>query len=324
LFYDLLKKEYSHPCFTLEIPDQLERLYNDLDIFPDMSRAKHWCFTLNNYTDEDVARLRALEETVAYICFGREVGESGTPHLQGFVSFTERKRLAQCTEILGQCHVTVARTIKNAIEYCKKDGDYEEYGVQPIGVGGRSDLDAFKEDVKGGTLSMKVLREKHSDVVAKYHRFAHDFVQDHLPRKEVPPHVLNDWQQRLNHDLNMPPDDRKVIFIIDRTGNKGKSWFSHYYCTLHDNAQVLLPGKKADMVFALDPTIRVLFIDAPRSKQGEYLQYDFIEDVKNGYIFNTKYESCVKSLGPIHVVVNMNEMPDMSKLSEDRYDIRNI
>lgn len=122
--------------------------------------------------------------------------------------------------------------------------------------------------------------------------------------------------------FGFPLIDRKVIFIVDVTGNTGKSWFCHYYGSLHDNAQVILPGKKADMTYVLDCRIRVLFIDAPRSKQGEYLQYDFIEDVKNGYVFSPKYESRIKHLGKVHVVVMMNEMPDESKLSRDRYDIR--
>lgn len=67
-----------------------------------------------------------------------------------------------------------------------------------------------------------------------------------------------------------------------------------------------------------------MFVDAPRSKQGEFIQYDFLEDVKNGYVFSTKYESRVKTLDNVHVVVNMNETPDMSKLSADRYHIIDI
>lgn len=78
------------------------------------------------------------------------------------------------------------------------------------------------------------------------------------------------------------------------------------------------------MVYALNtlgykPTI--VIVDAPRSKQGEYLQYDFLEEVKNGRIFNTKYESCMIEFPSPHVVVMMNEHPDMTKLSEDRYNL---
>ena len=44
--------------------------------------------------------------------------------------------------------------------------------------------------------------------------------------------------------------------------------------------------------------------------------------MKNGYVFCSKYESRVKQLSPCHVVVFMNEDPDMNKLSKDRYVIR--
>lgn len=101
----------------------------------------------------------------------------------------------------------------------------------------------------------------------------------------------------------------------------GKSWFAHWYAQNKGKSQVLLPGKKNDMAYALDPTIRVLFMDAPRSKQGEFIMYDFLEDVKNGFVFSSKYESRVKRLDRVHIVVMMNEKPDMTKLSEDRYHL---
>jgi hypothetical protein len=71
----------------------------------------------------------------------------------------------------------------------------------------------------------------------------------------------------------------------------------------------------------VDTNARVVFLDCPRSKQGDFIQYDFLEELKNGYMFSPKYHSCVKTMPSPHVVVMMNEQPDMSKLSVDRYDI---
>jgi hypothetical protein len=291
-----------------------------------MSRSKNWCFTLNNPTPADTDRLMLLETNplVQYLVFGREVGESGTPHLQGFISFTERQRRNQTLTFTGQAHLSHARDAKASALYCKKDGDYTEFGTAPAGPGNRSDLEAFKEAVLSGLTNRKDIRADHSEVSAKYPRFVDAYLADQAPDRVIELHPLRDWQQTLNQDLNLAPEDRKVIFLVDLEGNKGKSWFSHYYAANHDNVQILLPGKKADMSYALDSTIRVLFIDAPRSKQGEFLQYDFLEDVKNGFVFSSKYESRNKNLGKCHVVVNMNEHPDMSKLSNDRYDVRII
>lgn len=290
----------------------------------DMSKAKHWCFTLNNYTENDIARIAQNASLCDYIIYGREVGESGTPHLQGFVSFTTRVRLNTCVETIGQAHFTVARNIDHSIQYCKKDGDFIEYGQRPTVKGARNDLESFKSAVLGGIVDMKRLRSEHSEVCAKYPKFCADFVQDNIAKKVIDFHPLRPWQMALNDSLKTAPDNRSIFFIVDYSGNQGKSWFGHYYCFLHDNAQVLLPGKKADMSYALNPMIRVLFIDAPRSKQGEFIQYDFLEDVKNGYVFCSKYESRVKHMQPCHVVVFMNEDPDMNKLSKDRYIIRRI
>lgn len=289
-----------------------------------MSRAKHWCFTLNNYTDEDIERIKNNASFFEYMIYGREVGETGTPHLQGFVSFPQRVRLNHCVETVGQAHFTVARNVEHSIQYCKKDEDYTEYGERPKGKANRSDLDAFKSAVLAGTTDMKQLRAEHSEVVARYPKFCLDFLEDNRPKKIVDFFPLRPWQMALYDSLKLAPDARSIFFIVDYEGNSGKSWFGHYYCFMHDNAQVLLPGKKADMSFALNPDIRVLFIDAPRSKQGDFLQYDFLEDVKNGYVFCSKYESKIKYMQPCHVVVFMNEEPDMNKLSKDRYIIRRI
>lgn len=289
-----------------------------------MSRAKHWCFTLNNYTVADIDRITQNVSEFDYVIYGKEVGDSGTPHLQGFVSFPRRVRLNHCVEKVGQAHFTVARNVDHSIQYCKKDGDFVEIGVRPTGQGTRSDLESFKLAVCTGTLCMRKLRNDYSDVVAKYPGFCRDFVQDHMPKKVVEFHPLRPWQAALYDNLRLPPCPRTIFFIVDPVGNAGKSWFGHYYTYMHENSQVLLPGKKADMSYALDPLIRVLFIDAPRSKQGEFIQYDFLEDVKNGYVFCSKYESRVKTMSACHVVVFMNEEPDLNKLSSDRYCIRRV
>jgi len=293
-----------------------------------MSRAKNWCFTLNNYTDADIERLKGLEteESVSYCIFGKEVGESGTPHLQGFVAFKVRKTLASAVAICGQAHFSVARNVAQSIQYCKKDGDFTEVGEASVDTQGkRSDLELFKEEVAGGVLNLKDLRENHSDVFAKYPRFCLEYVQDHQPVPELPHHDLRPWQEQLFGELILEPDPRKIIFLVDIQGNSGKTWFSHHFVGTNVRpAQVLLPGKKADMAYALDSTTTVLFVDAPRSKQGEYLQYDFLEEVKNGYVFSSKYESRIKRLAGCHVVVSMNEEPDLTKLSFDRYDIRRL
>lgn len=288
-------------------------------------RAKNWCFTLNNYTPADVDKLSSPLDGVEYLVFGKEVGTSGTPHLQGTVCFRSRKRRSQVIAIIGQAHCTVTLFLAQSIDYCKKDGDFTEVGLAPhTKKGERSDIEDFKASVKEGVRDIKELRELHSSVCARHARFVVDYVADNTPKVRVASFPLRDWQATLYSKLCLPPHDREIIFVVDLVGNKGKSWFARYYSDLHensDNTQIIVPGKKADMAYTVKETTRVFFLDCPRSKQGEFIQYDFLEELKNGYVFSPKYESVVKKLHTPHVVVLMNERPCMQKLSADRYSI---
>jgi hypothetical protein len=102
---------------------------------PTMSRSRAYVFTVNNYTEINEDALRYIvPDDASYIVFGREVGESGTPHLQGFVYFNNAKTLTAAKHVLNcgdQPHLERAITLQQAIDYCKKDGDYEEYGTPP-------------------------------------------------------------------------------------------------------------------------------------------------------------------------------------------------
>lgn len=66
-----------------------------------------------------------------YMLYGKEVGASGTPHLQGFVVFKTSRRIGAVIKKMPGCHVEVCRDVMAAMEYCKKDGDWTERGEKP-------------------------------------------------------------------------------------------------------------------------------------------------------------------------------------------------
>lgn len=287
-------------------------------------RSLHWVFTLNNYTDEELVALRKglSEEKVRYAIFGKEVGESGTPHLQGYISFKKRNSLKGIKEVVGdRAHVDVAKGDEQQnYDYCsKEDPEPEQFGVRSK-MRKRNDLDAFKESVKSGERDAKKLREDHTEVAARYPRFFDAYIKDHTPQPDIEYHPLRDWQQDLYNDLKAKPDKRTITFIVDSEGNRGKTWFAQYYCDLHSDATILEPGKKHDMTYALPDSLRVLFINCTR-EQCEYLSYSFLESCKDGWVFSPKYESRNKRYSAMHVVVLMNQSPDLEKLSRDRYKI---
>lgn len=94
--------------------------------------SRNWCFTLNNYTPEEEALVQNLP--AKYIVYGREIGKEGTKHLQGFVVFRGARNLDRVSRLFNKrAHLEIKRgTFAQAIEYCKKDGDVFEEGVQPL------------------------------------------------------------------------------------------------------------------------------------------------------------------------------------------------
>ena len=90
-----------------------------------------WCYTLNNYTEEERDSLRSLK--CVYQVFGYERGAEGTPHLQGYVQFKDQKTQSAVKKMMPRAHLEPRRgTIDQAVEYCKKDGDWEEFGKKPM------------------------------------------------------------------------------------------------------------------------------------------------------------------------------------------------
>lgn len=121
-----------------------------------MSRSRNQCFTLNNYTSEEVSVLEELD--VKYIVFGYEVGENGTPHLQGYLEFENARALGGVKKIVGdRAHLEQRRgTAKQAVDYCKKDGEFFEKG-ELSSQGNRTDIDAVKEDILNGAKEEDVI-----------------------------------------------------------------------------------------------------------------------------------------------------------------------
>lgn len=110
--------------------------------------ARNLCFTLNNYTDEEYKALIVLE--CKYIVIGKEVGENGTPHLQGYVEFKGSKRFGTLKRINEKIHWEKRMgTAQQAADYCKKDGDFEERG-EISEQGKRVDLIGLKNEIMEG------------------------------------------------------------------------------------------------------------------------------------------------------------------------------
>lgn len=291
-----------------------------------MSQSTRWCFTLNNYVEADIISLGQLaaSDEVRYLVFGREVAPSGTPHLQGFILFTSNHRLRATRLAIPRAHLEVARgTSQQAATYCKKDGDYEEFGELPTNQGKRNDFEDFKKWVleQPTKPTPRLIANEFPALFIKYGRII-EWVDKVYPPPELVSGEPRPWQRSLGEHLNADANDREVIFVVDPIGGCGKSWFVRYWLSQHGElTQRLSIGKRDDLAYAVDESKRFFLFDVPRS-QSEFLQYSVLEQLKDRMVFSPKYTSRNKLLQHTpHVVVFMNEEPDLTKLSSDRYNI---
>lgn len=81
-------------------------------------------FVINNYTTDELCQLKV---TLPKICkkakFGLEVGESGTPHIQGFLSLIKKERITGLHKQKGleRASFRPVRNEKACEAYCEKD-----------------------------------------------------------------------------------------------------------------------------------------------------------------------------------------------------------
>jgi len=147
-------------------------------------RARAWCFTFNNYQNfQDYERKMRDEFNSDFVLYGKEVGDSGTPHLQGFIYAKNKLRFSTIKERFDRLapgsgvHIEKARTTKAAILYCKKgagtpsapiEADVVQWGAEP-GQGARNDLELVANAIAEGA-SRKRLAEEFPTMVIKYNK----------------------------------------------------------------------------------------------------------------------------------------------------------
>lgn len=165
-------------------------------------RARAFCFTINNpdgihdnlhqYGD-DAARLNA---NMQYIIYGAEIGTTGTPHLQGFVYFTNGRTINGIKSIDGfkRAHIEVCNDsspgYKRAIDYCRKgsqshdqwiemgeagpdfgkDAQVYQYGNAPQRQGARNDISRAIEILQSTNFDLSALARQEPEMYIRHYR----------------------------------------------------------------------------------------------------------------------------------------------------------
>lgn len=147
--------------------------------------SRGWCFTLNNYTSCEHAELLGAESV--YLCIGEEVGESGTPHLQGYIYFRTEKSLRQCRLLSDRAHWEIARgSPEDNLAYCSKDGKFEERGQIPMSkkrkakASGDAEIERWDNARKAAKTGD--FESIPSDIYLRYYRTLKEIAKDNMPK----------------------------------------------------------------------------------------------------------------------------------------------
>lgn len=183
---------------------------------PSNIKRKGYCFTLNNYTDEEYSGIcRRLRDTTQYFIVGKEVGDQGTPHLQGYCYFSVPNSFVQAKDQLsGRVHLEVAKgSGANNRVYCSKGEDFVEHGSCPGGINvskEKKNRDALAGEWRAALVRGRPGLDEFADVNPGVYWWSR--------------HTL--LRNSLGHASAQPRPDIRVRWIFGAPGT-GKSRFAH-------------------------------------------------------------------------------------------------
>lgn len=284
---------------------------------PRQPKARNWCFTLNNPGDTRPAR----PDWACFLVYQLEQGENGTPHLQGYIQTTQ-KTLAQMKVWLPGAHFEAAKgTPDQNIKYCTKEPRLSD----PV-QDGEARGQGKRNDVKDFVTYMRAEKRKASDILTdhphaydKYPRLMEMLrAEQHRPAP-MPEPAWREWQSdalRLLDEQN----DRNILWVCDYAGNRGKSFLARYLVQHRD--AIAVNGTARDIACAYDYQ-PVVVVDLPRASRDE-APYGVLEDLKNGQLFSSKYQSRMIQFSPCKVVVFANCPPNNNEWTPGRCTVLDI
>ena len=240
------------------------------------------CFTLNNYNENDVARIHGIQ--CSYVITGFETAPAtGTKHIQDYIRFSSPRQFAWVkAKLRTTAHIERARgTEEQNRTYCSKSGTFKESGefrAESGSQGRRNDLktayDAYVSeilkkcfDIAPGTC---IRDHKHITEVARRIRAKENAMVRRIPG------AYRQWQ----HDFILAIQTRNqrcIYWVYDLVGNSGKSLLSSDLVATY-GALRLENCKTADAAYAYNGQ-RIVTFDFSRCIV-EVINYGLIESGK--------------------------------------------
>lgn len=251
-----------------------------------ISPAKHWCFTLNNYTEDDIAQLLLINSSTVPVLVFQEEMET-TPHLQGCLSFQTKGR-AFGLGLSKKIHWEKKSKYSSLYEarfYCADPDKRAEHG---------------KVWLRGWRPRRIV---KTINPVRKWQQDLLEIV------KEEPDDRRIYW-------IMGEGGVGKTSFCKYLT-------IKHGAICLSGKASDMKNGI-IEYTKSHGETPELILINIPRSYNSEYLSYEGIESIKDMYFYSGKYEGGMVCGNPPHLLIFSNEEPNFEKVSADRWNFRKI
>lgn len=182
----------------------------------DTKLGRYWMFTINNYNDEDVKLMNEWKELAVQLVVAKEVGENGTPHLQGFIGFKGMKRLAAMKKMHSRAHWELSRS-KDAAIYCCKEGGEVLINASNKKQGKRSDIHDVKDAISKNA-TMKELWNEFPEAMVKFHKGI-----------EIGSKYWNPKRVKITHTLDSfiePAMDLSLPVVLWGPTNIGKTCFA--------------------------------------------------------------------------------------------------
>jgi len=252
-------------------------------------KSKRWTFVWNNYPPTAGVAVKNFSGDRRARCwiYGKEIGDQGTRHLQGYVEFKSDRRLSTLSKLAhGHIHWERAHQSKEInADYCAKDGDWYSMGaIEPAekldDPFDHLDPHQWQLDIRDICLKQCVPHTREiywlvgADGAEGKTSWAKHMVIKH------PEHVLY---------VSGKAQDMK--FAI---------------------ASRLKDGKRAP---------KIIILGIPRARSPMAVSYAGLEELKDGLFFSSKYESRMIVYNTPHVVVLANANPADGKFSEDRLQV---
>ncbi len=248
--------------------------------------AKYWCFTFHDAEKYiELDRLDQILGSLGKFLHGHEIcPETGRIHRQGFVQFNKRMRPSECKELPKQMHW----------EKCESSAKQNTIYVTKDWTDIRGDIEYNKP--------LKLIERDN------FYQWQEDIVQ--LLEKEC-------------------EDDRTIYWKYDEQGSAGKTCIAKW---IHAKLPgvMIAGGKGSDIRHMVAARIektgiwpKIVLWNIPRTME-QFVSYEAIEQVKDGFFASGKYEGAEVNMNPPHVMVFANFYPDTSKMSMDRWSIDDV